>query len=135
MNHVNYIGDIGMGATEGIVGAMVMALILIAVGSGVIFALVDFSLMAVNRGFSLFVVWLIVLAAVHITSGTAILKGYDWVRILFTCSIPILIITDWLMFHRLRKNNLDVVLIAEYLAFLFFLVGPKAPSTLGREKY
>ena len=124
-----------MGTIKGVMGATVMALILIAVGSAILFSVIDFSLMAANREFSLFIVWLIVLAAVHMTSGIAIFRGRDWTRVLFICSIPILIIMDWLMFHRLRSNNLDTFLIAEYLAFLFFLMGPGAPSSLRRRRF
>ena len=65
-----------MGTTKGITGAMAIALILIAVSSIILFSVIDFSLMAANREFSLFIVWLVVLAAVHMTSGIAILRGH-----------------------------------------------------------
>ena len=119
-----------MGRSEGLISVTVIAMILIVVGSLLLLSVIDFSLNAANRGFSLFIVWLVVLGAVHVTSGIAIFRGYDWVRIFFICSMPVLVVMDWLLFHRLRRVKLDIFLLIEYLAFLFFLVGPKAPSSL-----
>jgi hypothetical protein len=73
--------------------------------------------------------WGTVFGIIHLASGIAILKGRNWGRLLYLCSIPILIILDWVVF---RYRRAFIFLISEYVASFAFLVRPAASAFFAR---
>ena len=109
----------------------VIAVILIAIGSIVLLLAVSTSGDITGKHAYWFTLWMAALGAAHLIPGIAILKGHNWGRLLYLCSIPIIIAFDWVVirvFGELELFRISKCLIALYVPFLVFLVRPIASA-------
>lgn len=132
MAHVNALLDTKeaarMGRGKRPISITVISVVLIAIGSIVLLLAVSVSGDTTAYWFT---VWVAVLGAAHLIPGIAILKGHNWGRLLYLCSIPIIIAFDWVVirvFGGFELFRISKCLIALYVPFLVFLVRPIASA-------
>ena len=118
-----------MGISERPISVTVVAVILIEIGSGLLLwaASLNFHT-ATGKRVYVFNVWFAALGAVHLIPGIAIRRGYNWGRLLYLCSTPILVALDCVVFCGFGYRNLDIYLIGAYLVFLVLLVRPSVSA-------
>ncbi len=77
------------------------------------------------------VLWQVMLGAICIVSGAAMLKGLNWGRLLCLIIVPISLISGWLFYKFIPRDIWTAVI---YIIVLVLLISPPSSRFFAKEK-